>query len=225
MVLVKEMARIETTHLFRDREDAGRQVAQRLKGRGFRNPLVMAIPRGGLVIGVTMAKELNAELDVVLARRLRMPGKPESTLGAVAEDGRVVLDPAFEQLDFPPEVIAEERDFQLSLIARRRDLYRAVRPPAELARRSIIITDDGIATGLTMLAALEVVKTQGPFEVIVAVPVSSSDQLQAIRQRCDEFLSLYSPHRFQSIGDVYEDFDLLGDDELAQLLRPYAPQC
>src|SRR5271169_974773 len=109
--------------MFRDREDAGRQLAQRLKGRNFRNPLVMGIPRGGLVIGATLAQELGAELDVVLTRRLRMPGNPESTLGAVAEDGRVFLDPGLEKLGVPQELIAEERDFQLSLIARRRDVY------------------------------------------------------------------------------------------------------
>jgi putative phosphoribosyl transferase len=211
--------------MFRDREDAGRQLAQRLNGREFRKPLVMSIPRGGLVIGAIVAKALSAELDVVLTRRLRMPGKPESAIGAVAEDGKVFLDPAFEQLGLPQELITEERDFQLSLIARRRDLFRAVRPPAAPAGRSIIVTDDGIATGLTMIAALDMVRTQGPYEVIVAVPVSRSDRLETIRQRCDEFLCLYNPPWFWSIGEAYEIFDPIGDDELAELLRPYAPKC
>lgn len=209
--------------VFRDRQEAGRQLAQRLKGREFHDPLVLAIPRGGLVIGAIVAKELGAELDVVLARRLRVPGKPESTFGAVAEDGRVVFDAAFGQPGISREDIEEERDFQFSLMVRRRDLFRAVRPQAALPGRSIVITDDGIATGSTMLAALEVVRAQSPLEMVVAVPVCRSDRLEAIRQRCDEFLCLHSPRWFWSIGAIYEKFDPIDENDLAKLLLPNAP--
>src|SRR5512147_933122 len=142
--------------MFRDRAEAAHLLAQRLQGRELHDPLVLAIPRGGVVTGAVLARELGAELDVVLARKLRAPGQPELAVGAIAEEGQVYLHQPIEgHLGLTAEYVARERAHQLNEIARRKDLFRAVRPPAPLAGRSVIVTDDGIATGATMSAALQ----------------------------------------------------------------------
>jgi putative phosphoribosyl transferase len=211
--------------MFRNREDAARQLAAILKKRKLRAPLVLGIPRGGLLTGATLARELGADLDVVLSRKLRAPGQPELAIGAVAEDGRVFMNPSFEgRLDLPEGYVAQESAFQTGLIARRRKLFRAVRPPAAIAGRSVIVTDDGIATGSTMLAALEVVRGQKPHELIVAVPVASPERLEPVREACDDVVCLLAPDRFWAIGQFYEDFTQIDDDEAVELLREFAPR-
>jgi predicted phosphoribosyltransferase len=209
--------------MFRNREDAARQLAQRLKGRELHDPLVLAIPRGGVVTGAVLARELGAELDVVLSRKLRAPMQPELAVGAVSEDGRVYLNHhAGEVLDLTEDYLAQERRHQLGEIARRKKLFRGVRPEAPVARRSVIVTDDGIATGSTMIAALQAVKTQHPREVIVAVPVASPDRLAEVRRWCDDVVCLLSPEAFWAIGQFYEDFTQVEDEQVVELLRQSA---
>lgn len=165
--------------MFHDRTDAAFQLAQVLKGRAFQEPLVLAIPRGGVVTGAVLARELDADLDVVLARKLRAPGQPELAAGAVAKDGQVYLnDCARGFRGLTNNYLVAERCHQLAEIARRRELFRGVRPQAPVVGRSVIVTDDGIATGATMIAALRVVQAQGPHELIAAVPVASPDRIQ-----------------------------------------------
>jgi predicted phosphoribosyltransferase len=210
--------------MFRNREDAARQLAQRLQGRELRDPLVLAIPRGGAVTGAVLARELGADLDVVLSRKLRAPMQPELAVGAVSEDGRVYLDPqAQEVLDLPEDYLAQERRHQLGEIARRKKLFRGVRPPAPVAGRSVLVTDDGIATGSTMIAALQALKPQHPRELIVAVPVASPDRLAEVRRWCDDVVCLLSPEEFWAIGQFYDDFTQVEDDEVIRLLRAFAP--
>lgn len=209
---------------FRDREDAARRLAAKLKGRELHDPLVLAIPRGGVVIGAGLARELGAELDVVLSGKLRAPEQPELALGAVTEDGKVVLnryarDLAGEIRDY---LIAERR-YQLKEIARRKQLFRAVRPMAAVADRSVIVTDDGIATGSTMIAALQSVRARGARGVIVAVPVASPERLEEIRRWCDDAVCLLTPEDFRAIGEFYQDFSQLEDGEVVELLRQFAP--
>jgi len=211
--------------MFRNREDAARQLAQRLKGRTFHDPLVLAIPRGGVVIGAGLAKELNAEFDVVLARKLRAPYQPELAIGAVAEDGSVFLNSyAEEALEPLDKYLAQERSHQLAEIARRKKLFRAFRSHANVAGRSVIVTDDGIATGATMIAALQTVRQQKPRELIVAVPVAAPDRLDDIRPLCDEVVCLLSPRSFWAIGQFYADFHQLEDDQVLAILRAFSPQ-
>jgi predicted phosphoribosyltransferase len=208
---------------FRDREDAARQLAQRLKGRELHDPLVLAIPRGGVVTGAVLARELGADLDVVLSRKLRAPMQPELAVGAITEDGQVYLNHhAAEFLGILEDYLAEERRHQLAEIARRKELFRGVRPQAPVAGRSVIVTDDGIATGSTMIAALQAVKTRQPREVIVAVPVASPDRLAEVRRWCDEVVCLLAPEEFWAIGQFYEDFTQVEDVEVIQLLREFA---
>jgi putative phosphoribosyl transferase len=211
--------------MFRDREGAARQLAERLKGREFRDPLVLAIPRGGVVTGAVLARELGAELDVVLSRKLRAPMQPELAIGAVTEDGQVYLNhQAKEALGPLEDYLAEERQYQLSEIARRKKLVRGIRPQAPIQGRSVIVTDDGIATGSTIIAALQAIYTQTPHEVIVAAPVASPERLPEIRKWCDEVVCLRTPRRFWAIGQFYQDFSPVEDGQVVELLREFAPQ-
>ncbi len=206
--------------MFRDREDAAHRLAETLKGRELHDPVVLAIPRGGVVTGAVLAQELGAELDVVLSRKLRAPGQSELAIGAISEDGRVYFNHhAREFLDQTEDYLAEERRYQLDEIARRQKLFRAVRPQAPVAGRSVIVTDDGIATGSTMIAALQAVKPQNPREVIVAVPVASPDRLAEVRRWCDDAVCLLSPEEFWAIGQFYEDFRQVEDEQAINLLR------
>jgi predicted phosphoribosyltransferase/dienelactone hydrolase len=214
----------EEVAMFRDREDAALRLAAKLKGRELHDPLVLAIPRGGVVTGAVLARELGAELDVVLSRKLRAPEQPELALGAVMEDGQVCLNHhARPFLDELKDYLAAERRHQLGEIARRKKLFRAVRPAAAVAGRSVIVTDDGIATGSTMIAALQTVKAQGAREVIVAVPVGSPDRLEEVRHWCDDVVCLLCPEDFRAIGQFYEDFSQVEDGQAAELLRQFAP--
>jgi len=209
--------------MFRDREDAARRLAAKLKGRRLYEPLVLAIPRGGAVTGAVLARALGADLDVVLSRKLRAPGQPEVAIGAIAEDGQVYLNPQAEEVfDLLEDYLLEERRHQLAEIARRRKLFRAVRPQAPIAGRSVIVTDDGIATGSTMFAALQAVRAQQPRELIVAVPVASPDRLAEIRRWCDDVVCLLAPEEFQAVGQFYADFTQVEDDEVVELLRTFA---
>ena len=210
--------------MFRDREDAARQLAKRFKGRKLHDPLVLAIPRGGVVTGAVLARELGAELDVFLSRKLRAPMQPELAVGAISEDGRVYLNHHAQEVpDLTEDYLAEEQGHQLDEIARRKKLFRGVRPAAPIADRSVIVTDDGIATGSTMIAALQAVKTQNPRDVIVAVPVASPDRLKEVRGWCDDVVCLLHPEMFWAIGQFYEDFTQVEDEEVVQLLREFAP--
>lgn len=210
--------------MFRDREDAALQLAERLKGREFRDPLVLAIPRGGVVLGAILARELGADLDVVLSRKLRAPGQPELALGAICESGQVYLNQHGEALaEQLRDYLADERQFQLDAIAQRKKLFRSVRPPASMAGRSVIVTDDGIATGSTMIAALQVARKQRPHELIVAAPVASPDRLEEVRRWCDEIVCVFAPEMFWAIGQFYDDFTQVTDEEVIALLRGFSP--
>jgi predicted phosphoribosyltransferase len=211
--------------MFRDREDAARQLAAKLSDRDLHDPLVLAIPRGGVATGAELATQLGAELDVALSRKLRAPGQPELAIGALSEDGRVYLNwHAKELLEELEDYLAEERCYQMAEIARRKKVFRAVRPQAPVAGRSVIVTDDGIATGSTMIAALETIKRQKPRELIVAVPVAPRYRLEELRRLCDEVVCLQSPDEFWAIGQFYEDFTQVEDDEVVHILRDFAPE-
>jgi len=210
--------------MFSDREDAGRQLADRLKPWELHDPLVLGIPRGGVAVAAALARGLGAEMDVVLAHKLRSPRQPELAFGALGEDGQLYLDRDVEAIAGVSEAyLAKERETQIQEIQRRQKLFRAVRPAAAMANRSIILTDDGIATGSTMTAAIEVVKSHQPREVIVAVPVAPPSQLSTIRGRCDRLLCLHSPDAFWAVGQFYQAFEPVSDDEVIEMLREFAP--
>jgi putative phosphoribosyl transferase len=208
--------------MFKDRADAARQLARRLKNRELRNPLVLAIPRGGVVTGAVLAEELDAELDVVLARKLRALGQPELAIGAISENGDVYLNALARRAPgVTEEYLREERAHQLREIRRRRRLFRAVRPETHVSGRSVIVTDDGMATGSTMLAALRVLNARTPHEIIVAVPVAPRDLVELIRGQCSHVECLLAPIEFDAVGSFYADFRQVEDEEVVCLLREF----
>jgi putative phosphoribosyl transferase len=209
--------------MFRNREDAGHQLAEQLKDRKLHDPLVLAIPRGGVTVGAALAQGLDAELDIVLSRKLPAPGQPELAIGAISEDGHVHLNDYAKGLVDPlDDYLVMECRHQMAEISRRRKLFRQVRPPAKIAGRSVIVTDDGIATGSTMIAALQTVKSQKPEELLVAVPVSSPDRLKEVSKLCDEVVCLLVPHDFWAVGQFYKDFTQVEDQEAMGLLRTFS---
>jgi predicted phosphoribosyltransferase len=208
--------------MFRDREDAARQLAAKLKGQDFHDPLVLAIPRGGVVIGSILAREIGADLDVLLSRKLRAPNQPELAIGAVSENGDVYLSHHGEDFaEYLGDYLQEERDRQLAEIKRRKRLFRSVRPAAPIADRSVIVTDDGIATGSTMIAGLRILRAQNPHELIVAVPVASPSRMDEVRPYCDEAICLLCPESFWAIGQFYDDFEQLDDEQVVDILREF----
>jgi predicted phosphoribosyltransferase len=214
--------------IFLNRADAGRSLAAAFAATPLHDPLVLAIPRGGIEVAATLAAGIGAELDVVLSRKLRAPHQPELAIGAVAEDGAIHLNPFTASLaGAHASWIDAEKRRQLGEIARRRELIRRIRPPVAVAGRTVIVTDDGIATGATMIAALHTVRAAGPRELVVAVPVASPAALAAIRPLCDRLVCLHEPADFQAVGQFYRDFDQVEDGRVVDLLRdaatPHAP--
>lgn len=206
--------------MFRNREDAALQLAQRLKARKLKDPVVLGIPRGGVVTAAILARELGAELDVVLSRKLRAPYQPELAIGAIGEDSEVYLNSfARKAAGVSEAYIREERDHQIAEITRRSKLFRAVKPPVDVTGRSVIVTDDGIATGSTMLAALHVLSAQKPQEIIVAVPVAPPETIERFRTYCSRVECLLTPVDFQAISQFYQSFQQVEDEEAVRLLR------
>ncbi len=213
---------INEFQIFHDRADAARQLAEKLKGRTFVRPVVLAIPRGGVVTGEVLAREIGADLDVVLSRKLRAPYQPELAIGSISEDGKIYMTNfAQEAPGVTDGYLAEERQHQLAEIARRKKLFRDVRPAVPLGGRSVIVTDDGIATGATMIAALQTARAQKPKELIVAAPVAAPDRLDEVRKWCDEVVCLRSDPSFYAIGQFYEDFSQVEDEEVVAMLRQF----
>jgi putative phosphoribosyl transferase len=210
--------------MFRDREDAGRQLAAALRDLELRDPLVLGIPRGGVVLGAVIARHLEAELDVVLSRKLRAPLQPELAIGSIAEDGKVYLtDESSLVPGISDEYLERERRHQLSEIARRSEMFRSVRPRVPVEGRSVIVTDDGIATGSTMIAALESLRNREAHEVIAALPVAPPTSLPAIESRCDRVVCLHSPRTFFAVMQFYERFEEVTDEQVMAILREFAP--
>jgi predicted phosphoribosyltransferase len=185
---------------------------------------VLAIPRGGVVVGAELARALGADLDVVLSRKLRAPGQPELALCAISESGAVYLDRARCAAVAPTAgYLLRERRFQAAEIAWRRRLYRGVRPAAPVAGRSVLVTDDGLATGATLIAALQTIQAQEPLELVAAVPVASQDRLEHVRRWCEDVVCVEAPESFRALSAFYADFSPVEDARVVQLLRPFAP--
>lgn len=206
--------------LFRDRSDAGRQLAERLAGYRDEHPVVLALPRGGVPVGYEIAHALGAPLDVVLVRKLGAPGQPELAMGAVAEGGMVFLnDEIVKMLGVTEDEIAESARRELEEIARRARLYRGDRPPIEPRGRVVILVDDGIATGATMRVAIRALRAKEPKKIVLAVPVAAPDSAQIIRSEVDDFVCLATPEGFYAVGQWYRDFRQTTDGEVIELLR------
>jgi predicted phosphoribosyltransferase len=205
---------------FADRLDAGKRLAQALADFHGKNAVVLAIPRGGVVVGFEIAAALVLPLDVIIPRKLGAPGNPEFAIGAVTEDGSMVLDDSVvAYLGVSRGYVEEESERQRSEIARRMTLYREGAPATEVRGKDVIVVDDGIATGSTMKAALLSVKNRGAKSVTVAVPVGPPSTIQELTRLSDRVVCLYMPEYFEAIGQFYEDFSQTSDDEVLRLLR------
>ncbi len=204
---------------FTDRVDAGKRLALALKDFSGKKGVVLAIPRGGVVVGYVIAKELHLPLDVIIPRKIGAPDNPELAIGAVAEDGTAILDSSLvKYLGISPQYIKEETERQKQEIHRRLKLYRQDTGYPNVKGLDVIVVDDGIATGSTMKAALASVKNRGAASVTVAVPVGPPSTIQEIEKMADRVVCLYTPEFFQAIGQFYADFSQTEDQEVIELL-------
>jgi predicted phosphoribosyltransferase len=204
---------------FRDRNEAGEKLGAKLAELALTDPIVLAIPRGGVVVGAAIATKLGAELDVVLSRKLRSPEQPELALGAVAEDGRIILDPRRGDDPALRRSMEHEAQSELEEIKRRVELFRGGRGAAPVTGRSVIVVDDGIATGSTALAAIATVRAAGPKETILATPVMPAEHLPVMTRICERVVSLLLPEDLWAIGQFYDDFTQVPDAEVVRLLE------
>jgi putative phosphoribosyl transferase len=205
---------------FADRAAAGRQLAARLAHLKDRRPVVLALPRGGVAVGFEIARALGAPLDIVLVRKIGLPWQPELALGAVTDGDSpetFIDEDLAQRLDIPKRFVQEETARQLEEIERRRASYCAARPPVEIAGRTAIVVDDGIATGATMRVALRAVRLRKPAHLVLAVPVAPPEALRAFRKEADETVCL-EPVMLGAIGFYYRDFHQMSDAEVTDLL-------
>jgi predicted phosphoribosyltransferase len=206
--------------VFRDRRHAGRALAQVLTGYAGRpDVIVLALPRGGVPVAYEVAAALRAPLDVFVVRKLGIPGNEEYAMGALATGGVHVLnDNVVRILDIPPDAVQAVIQTEQRELDRRERLYRGSRPPPALQGRTVILVDDGLATGSTMLAAIRALHTQNPLRIVVAVPTASAETCEELRAAADEVICATTPQPFQSVGRWYENFEQTTDDEVLSLL-------
>ncbi len=205
--------------MYENREQAGRLLAARLMQHFGKDVLVIALPRGGLPVGREVADALEAPLDILVAKKIGAPGNPEFAIGAVTARGnRVLNDEAIIALGVGPHYIMDKTREQGQAATRREAFLRANRPAERVAGRTVILVDDGVATGMTMRAALLDLRDQKAERVIIAVPVAAPDTLRALRRLADEVVALASPEPFHAIGQFYRDFSQVSDEEARTIL-------
>lgn len=213
-------------HKFSNRRDAGRQLAALLMNyKNDPHVLVLALPRGGVPVAWEVAQALHAPLDVFLVRKLGVPGQEELALGAIASGGIVVLNPfVIQRLQIEPRLIEDIAQREEQQLQRRERLYRADRPPPRVQGRTIILIDDGLATGATMRAAVTALRQQQAGRLVVAVPVASPETCADFQAEADEIVCALTPELFIAVGAWYEDFSQTTDEEVRELLQQAADQ-
>ncbi|QIN80872.1 phosphoribosyltransferase [Rubrobacter marinus] len=206
--------------LFRDRVDAGRRLASLLAGYEAEGPFVLALPRGGVPVGAEISRRLRAPLDVLIARKLGAPGQPELGIGAVAQGGALVLNERIVRaLGLSGEHVRRAAEGELREVERRLRLLRGDRPEPEVAGRTVILADDGLATGATARAAVLALRQRVPRRLVLAVPVCPPRTADLLRPEVDELVVLATPADFYAVGSYYEDFEQVGDEEVIRLLE------
>ena len=207
---------------FADRHEAGQRLARELLQLHLDNPLILALPRGGVPVAREVATALGAELDLLLVRKIGAPGHEEFGIGAVAESQskpQMVASPeVLAQMDAPAGYIEAEQARQLAEIARRRLDWRGGRPPVPVKGRTCVVVDDGVATGNTARAAIRSLKLDGAARIVLAVPVAPADVVESLAQEVDQFVCLRTPEPFIAVGLHYRQFGQLGDEDVLRLL-------
>ncbi|HET7868543.1 MAG TPA: phosphoribosyltransferase [Burkholderiaceae bacterium] len=213
--------------LLPDRAEAGRRLGRLLAAMpGLNHAVVMALPRGGVPVGAEVARALGAPLDLLLVRKIGAPWQPELAVAAVVDGSppQTVIDEAFcTQAGIDPRYIQERLPYELREIERRRQVYLRGRAPVDVAGATVIVVDDGIATGTTVRAALKALRRRHPRRLVLAVPVAPAEALQALRGEVDEIVCLEQPFPFHAIGAHYGDFHQVSDQEVIAALQAAAP--
>jgi putative phosphoribosyl transferase len=212
---------IPTEHPFRDRREAGRLLAEELAGHSGRDDvIVLALPRGGVPVAYEVARALGAPLDVFLVRKLGVPGHEELALGAIASGGvRLLNENVVRGLRIPPEVIDRVEAAERAELERREREYRGDRPAPDVRGRTVILIDDGLATGASMRAAVAALRQGRPARIVVAVPIAAASTCEDLRDEVDQVVCARTPEPFLAVGLWYEDFSQTTDDEVRDLLR------
>ena len=203
---------------FADRTDAAMQVAEKLSHYRGKNPLILAIPRGAVPMGDVLADQLDGELDVALVRKIGAPGQPEYAIGAIDENGHVFMTESPRRLAAMTDYLEKEKTRQLAICRERRQQYTHIRPPISPVERIVIVIDDGMATGATMIAALRAVRAQHPAELICAVPVGHPESLREAAKFADAVSCVLAPTHFRAVGQFYHVFSQVDDKEVEAIL-------
>lgn len=205
--------------IFKNRKEAGEKLAQKLKGKNLKEAIVLALPRGGVVLGFEIAKELFLPLDLVVPRKIGAPGNEEFAIGAITETGEGILDEkSIASLSINKDYLEKEKSKEKKEAERRLKTYRGDRSSLDLKNKTALLVDDGIATGMTMRAAIKSVKKYNPDKIIVAVPVSAKDSLAIIKKEVDEVICLEAPLFFGAVGAFYKEFPQTSDEEVVDLM-------
>ncbi len=207
--------------MFKDRADAGRRLAQKLGAYGAETPVVVALPRGGVPVGYEIARALNAPLDIIVVRKIGAPGQHELGIGALVDGDHpetVLNEELLQLIDVSREYLDREIKLELREIRRRETLYRKGHPAIALSGRTVLVVDDGIATGGSIRAALRGIRRRGASKIVLAVPVAAAETLRSLRVESDEIECLESPESFGAIGEFYRDFNQTSDQEVIGLL-------
>jgi len=209
---------------FRNRAEAGSLLAQKLERyKDMAGVLVLGLPRGGVPVANAVAVALNAPLDMILVRKLGVPGQEELAMGAIASNGIQILnDPIIQYMGIPESEVEAVIKRETQELRRREREYRGVRPPVEIPGKIVIVVDDGLATGSTMKAAIAALRSQNPARIIVAVPTASPETCQELKSTADEIVCAITPEPFYAVGFSYEDFEQTTDSEVRALIQTAA---